>query len=113
MIEITRFKERPHLVAPGKRKGKYRCEKNCPHCNGIHICSNTVATAEHNDELLDFLWWFQQSYSRKGVNLSSTVKTDMPKNPGRKGGVSCIHSQTALNINSSYLILINVYYCTF
>ena len=87
MIESTRFKERPHLVTPRKRKGEYRCEKNCPHYDGIHICSHTVSTAEHNDELLNFLWWFQQSYSRKGVNLSSKVKTDIPKNPGRKSGV--------------------------
>ena len=86
MVESSRFKERPHLVVPGKKKGEYRCEKNCPHFNGIRICSHSVATAQQNGELSSFLLWFQESFSKKGVNLTSTVKTDMPKNPGRKGG---------------------------
>ena len=85
MVESTRFKDKPHLVIPGK-KGEYRCEKNCPHYNGIRICSHSVATAQQNGELSQFLIWFRQSFSKKGVNLTSTVKTDMPKNPGRKGG---------------------------
>lgn len=48
-------KEPPHVVTPGKQKGEYRCEKNCPHFNGIRICSHTVVTAQQNGELLDFL----------------------------------------------------------
>ena len=28
MVESTRFRDKPHLVTPGK-KGEYRCEKNC------------------------------------------------------------------------------------
>ena len=86
MVESSRFKERPHLVIPGKKKGEYCCEKNCPHFNGIRICSHLVATPQQNGELSSFLLWFQESFSKKGVNLTSTVKTDMPKNPGRKGG---------------------------
>jgi len=27
MVESRRYKERPHLVTPGKQKGEYRCEK--------------------------------------------------------------------------------------
>jgi hypothetical protein len=85
MVESTRFKDKPHLVIPGK-KGEYRFEKNCPHYSGIQICSHSVATAQQNGELSQFLIWFRQSFSKKGVNLTSTVKTDMPKNPGRKCG---------------------------
>jgi hypothetical protein len=45
-----------------------------------------MATAQKNGELSQFLIWFSQSFSKNGVNLTSTVKTDMPKYPGRKGG---------------------------
>ena len=87
MVESRRYKERPHLVTPGKQKGECRCEKNCPHFNGIRICSHTVVTAQQNRELLDFLNHYKQSCARKAINLSLTVRTDMPKYPGRKGGV--------------------------
>ena len=50
------------------------------------LLQHAVVTAQSNGELLDFLKWFQQSRS-KATNLSSVVKTDMPKYPGRKGGV--------------------------
>ena len=63
MVESRRLKERPHLVTPGKGRGEYKCEKNCPHYNGIRICSHAVVTAQSNGELLDFLKWFQQSRS--------------------------------------------------
>lgn len=81
------MKERPHLVTPGKGTGEYKCERNYPHYNGIRICSHAVVTAQSNGELLDFLKWFKQSRSKKATNLSAVVKTDMPKYPGRKGGV--------------------------
>lgn len=72
---------------PGKQKGEYGCEKNCPHFNGIRICFHTVVTAQQNGELLDFLNHYQRSCTKKGINLSLTVRTDMPKTPGSKGGV--------------------------
>ena len=87
MVESRRLKETPHLVTPSKGTGECKCEKNCPHYNGIRICSHTVVAAQSNGELLDFMKWFQQSHSKKATNLSSVVKTDMPKYPGRKGGV--------------------------
>ena len=87
MVEGRRLKERSYLVTPGKGTGEYKCEKNCPQYNGICICSHTVVTAQSNGELLDFLKRFQQSRSKKATNLSSVVKTDMPKYPSLKGGV--------------------------
>ena len=76
MVESTRLRDKPHLVTPGK-KGEYRCEKNCPHYNGIRICSHSVATAQDNGELLVFLTWFSQSFSKRGMNLNSAAKTDL------------------------------------
>jgi len=79
MVESRRLKEIPHIVMPGKGTREYKCEKICPHYNGIHICSHAVVTAQLNVELLDVLRWFQQSCSKKVTNLPSVVKTDMPK----------------------------------
>ena len=87
MVESRRYKERPHLVTPGKQKGDYGCGKNCPYFNDIRICSHTVVTAQQNGELLDFLKYYKQSWAKRGINLSLTVRTDMPKSPGREGCV--------------------------
>ena len=62
-------------------------KKNCPHFNGIRICSHTVVTARQNEELLDIPYYYKQSCAKRGINLSLTVRTDIPKYPGRKGGV--------------------------
>ena len=44
-------------------------------------------TAQQNGELLDFLNYYKKSCTKRGINLSLTVRTDMPKNSGGKGGV--------------------------
>ena len=44
-------------------------------------------TAQQNGEFLDFINYYKQSWAKRGINLSLTVRTDMPKNPGRKGSV--------------------------
>ena len=75
------------LASSSSYLAHYRCEKNCPHFNGIRICSHTVVTAQQNGELLDFLNYYKQSCAKRGINLSLTVRTDMPKNPCRKGVV--------------------------
>ena len=87
MVASHRFKDRPHLVTKGKANGENRCEKNCPHWNGIKICSHTIATAESNGDLSKFLVWYKEKRSTKAANLSAVVRTDMPQYPGRKGGV--------------------------
>ena len=89
MVASHRFKDRPHLVTKGKANGEYRCEKNCPHWNGIKICSHTIATAESNGDLSKFLVWYKEKRSTTAANLSAVVQTDMPQYPGRKGGCSC------------------------
>ena len=62
-------------------------QKNRLHFNGIRICFRTVVTAQQNGELLDFLNNYKQSCAKRGTNLSLSVRTDMPKTPGRKGDV--------------------------
>ena len=94
MVASHRFKDRPHLVTRGKSNGEYRCEKNCPHWNGIKICSHTIATAESNGDLSQFLTWYQQKRSAKPANLSAVVRTDMPQHPGRKGSVPVTSRRT-------------------
>ena len=84
MVDSRRYKERPHLFTPGKQKGKYRCEKGCLHFNGIRMCSHTIVTAQQNRELLDFLNYYKHSCSKRGINLSLTVQTDMPKESVQK-----------------------------
>ena len=44
-------------------------------------------TALQNGELLDFSNYYKQSCAKRDINLSLTGRTDMPKNPGRKGSV--------------------------
>lgn len=87
MVASRRYKARPHLVTKGKANYEYRCEKNCPHWSGMKICSHTIATAESNAELVNFLTWFKSKRSSKATNLTAVVHTDMPVYPGRKGGV--------------------------
>jgi hypothetical protein len=87
MVASHRFQDRPHLVTKGKAKDEYKCEKSCPHWNGIKICSHTIAAAESNGDLSKFLVWYKQKRSTKAANLSAVVRTDMPQHPGRKGGV--------------------------
>jgi hypothetical protein len=78
MVASHRFKDWPHLVTKGKAKDEYKCEKSCPHWNGIKICSHTIAAAESNGNLSKFLVWYKQKRSTKAANLSAVVRTDMP-----------------------------------
>ena len=86
MVASTRLKDRPHIVVKGKSKGEYRCEKSCPHWSALHICSHSVATADVNGDLLEFLQWFAKKKANNQLNLTALVRTDMPQNPGKKGG---------------------------
>ena len=76
-----------YLVTPGKKKGEYKCEKNCPDLSVIRFCFYTVLTTQQNGGWLDFLKHYKQSCAKRGISLSLTVRTDMPKNSGGKGGV--------------------------
>ena len=62
----------------------YVCDSNCLQWFSSQICSHTVAVAECNSELVDFL----DRYVRSGhtPNLSSVAFCGMPRGRGQKGG---------------------------
>ena len=73
----------PHLV---KVSGsQYYCDDKCPHFKSLSFCSQVVAAAESNNDLADFLKWFQ-SKCRNSLNLMKMSKHGMPAGAGRKGG---------------------------
>ena len=74
----------PHMVTP-KRGGEFCCSSSCPNWKALGICSHTVAVAEVNNKLAQFL---SHRKRKKGVNVTKLLTTTMPKGRGRKGGVS-------------------------
>lgn len=68
------------------------------------ICSHTAVTAQQNGQLLDFLNHYKQSYAKTGINLSLTVRTDMPKSPVRKGGVPSTTRRSSPKLHEVLLI---------
>lgn len=89
MVASSRNLDRPHLVIPGKAEGEFRCDKSCPQWNGLAVCSHVLATAQSTGKLLPFLQWYRNSKAKKkNGNLTALARTDMPVNPGKKGGQS-------------------------
>ena len=89
MVASSRNLDRPHLVIPGKAEGEFRCDKSCPQWNGLAVCSHVLATAQSTGKLLPFLQWYRNSKTKKkNGNLTALARTDMPANPGKKGGQS-------------------------
>ena len=78
-------KSRPgfHTVVPGKG-GRHVCD-NCPNYKSLGICSHTVAVAEANGMLSEFIAWFRKS-KNVSPNLTKLLTSDMPQGRGRKGG---------------------------
>ena len=86
MVASTRLRERPHLIEKGKAEGEYKCEKTCPHYNALKLCSHVIVTAEANEDLKVFLQFYTKKKEAEKMNLSRLLRTDMPSNPGCKGG---------------------------
>ena len=74
----------PHMVTPNKG-GEFCCDLNCPNWKAMGICSHTVAVAEVNKKLQQFL---SSRKRKKGVNYTKLLTTSMPRGCGRKGGVA-------------------------
>ena len=85
----------PHMVTP---KEEFCCDSNCPSWKAIRICSHTVAVAEINKKLQQFL---SSRKRKKGVNFTKLLTTSMPKGHGRKGVAPrvCKPSQPIYNQN--------------
>ena len=86
MVVSTRLRERPHLIEKGKAESEYKCEKTCPHYNALKLCSHVIAMVEANEDLKAFLQFYTKKKEADKMNLSRLLQTDMPSNPGCKGG---------------------------
>lgn len=78
--------ESPHFVTtPVKFTGQFKCYTKCPMYATYKLCSHTIAVAETNGKLAEFLNWIIKQ--KCTVNLTNVSMTGMPKGAGQKGGV--------------------------
>ena len=116
MVESSSRKDRPHLVLRGKN-GAFKCDRTCPNFNALKLCSHTVTAANRSKELNLFLLKHKPSF-----DVTGAIMTDMPKNPGKKGGKgptkkkvtvpiierrSRQYDETAVNLNPYFLKKMN------
>ena len=52
---ISRSGKRPHLILPKKKSGGLSCDDDCPQYKSAKLCSHTVAAAEYNHQLDQFI----------------------------------------------------------
>ena len=69
-------------MKPGKGN-RFICDSECCHFKSIGICSHTVAVAELNGKLLEFVAFYKKT--KRVPNLTSMATSGMPKGKGRKG----------------------------
>lgn len=76
----------PHLVlTKASVEGlQYKCDDKCPHYKSVSICSHTIAAAEANGDLQNFLEWFGH-HGRQVPNLTKLSTHGMPSGAGKKG----------------------------
>ena len=70
----------PHFVS-SRSNGHYMCDSTCTQWNSAKICSHTLAVAETNAELQQFLQW----YTTSGVSPNITVLGMEGLSKGRAG----------------------------
>ena len=75
----------PHLVTPVKGGG-YNCDSSCPNWKSIGFCSHTVAVADANTKLAQFLTFLRNK--KKAPNLTNLLTSGIPRGRGWKGGVT-------------------------
>ena len=72
----------PHMVTCDK-VGDYKCDTSCANWKGMNICSHSVAVAEVNNQLKEFL---DINKRRKSPNITRLVSTSAPPGRVKKGG---------------------------
>ena len=75
----------PHLVTVSKNC-QYKCDDNCLQHKSLALCSHTVAAAESNGDLQQFLKWYSKSRGKQPLNMTPLALQGMPAGAGRKGG---------------------------
>ena len=81
---VSKSGDAPHFVKTlPTLTGQFICDDQCLNCKTYKICSHTVATAESNGKLRQFIAWYQKS---KSVNLDALSKHGLRKGAVKKGG---------------------------
>jgi len=77
--------ECPHLVTtPAKFTGQFKCDGKCAMYAAYKVCSHTVAAAEVNQKLAQFVQWLVKQ--NMTPNLTKLSMVGIPKGAGTKGG---------------------------
>ncbi len=79
---LSRSGLRPHLVVPCKG-GRFKCDSDCANFKSLGICSHSVAVAEVNKQLSEFLVSFKKT--KKRPNFTQLALHGMPAGRGKKG----------------------------
>ena len=74
----------PHMVTP-KKRGEFSCDSSCPNWKSMGICAHSVAVAEVNKKLPQFL---SANKRRKSPNVTSLLTANLPRGRGHKGGTA-------------------------
>ena len=82
---LSRSGKRPHLILPCKG-GRFKCDSDCLNFKSLGICSHSVAVAECNNLLTEFLAHFQKA--KKKPNFTAVSLHGVPAGSGKKGGVA-------------------------
>ncbi len=79
---MSRSGQRPHLVLPCKGS-RFKCDSDCINFKSLGICSHSIAVAELNKQLQEFVACFTKS--KRKPNFSEVAVHGMPAGRGRKG----------------------------
>ena len=71
----------PHIVTC-RNHCQFLCDSNCPQWVSSKICSHTVAVAQANNSLKEFLQWYVSSSFQP--NITSLAMSGMPTGRGKK-----------------------------
>jgi hypothetical protein len=95
----------PHMVTPVKGGG-FTCDMNCPNWKSIGLCSHSVAVAEVNGKLAQFLAVVKKK--KKVPNVTALAVPTMARGRGRKGGVPPRSRKQPTRAEPSTTIAMNV-----
>lgn len=106
---LSKSGTQPHAVTFNESY-MYKCDDKCLHFKSLSVCSHSIASAEVNGDLVEFLNLYLRVRSTKGINLFQASKHGMPAGAGCKGGkpkVKKRKSETALETIPFSLTMVN------
>ena len=74
----------PHL-APASDNFEYKCDDKCLQFKTLAICSHTVAAAQSNSEIKEFIAQYCKKNGKHQPHCTQLAVHDMPTAAGRKG----------------------------